>query len=157
MVTNSHGSQVANETTYPPLFNYSYFIHLKQWCWNIFLSIYTWDTVMFPGNLTKKMLRIFLKFRFPSQVTIDGEDVENMNQLVRQVAYLNTRCHHYNFKNTIMFFMVNIYQSVKYNSNNNVDNNNNDKNFQRVPGSRSPTSRAWDVDYVHWWQQEDRS
>jgi len=26
-----------------------------------------------------------------SQVTIDGEDVENMNQLVRQVAYLNTR------------------------------------------------------------------
>merc|ERR1719430_1413633 len=26
-----------------------------------------------------------------SQVTIDGEDAENMNQLVRQVAYLNTR------------------------------------------------------------------
>ena len=25
------------------------------------------------------------------QVTIDGEDAENMNQLVRQVAYLNTR------------------------------------------------------------------
>ena len=57
---------------------------------------------MFPGDLTEKMLRIFLKPRFPSQVTIDGEDVENMNQLVRQVAYLNTRCHHYNFKNTII-------------------------------------------------------
>ena len=26
-----------------------------------------------------------------SQVTIDGEDAENMNQLVRQPAYLNTR------------------------------------------------------------------
>ena len=25
------------------------------------------------------------------QVTIDGEDAVNMNQLVRQVAYLNTR------------------------------------------------------------------
>ena len=25
------------------------------------------------------------------QVKIDGEDAENMNQLVRQVAYLNTR------------------------------------------------------------------
>ena len=82
---------------------------------------------MFPGDLTEKMLRIFLKPRFPSQVTIDGEDVENMNQLVRQVAYLNTRCHHYNFKTTIMFFMVNICQ---HNSNNNVDNNNNDNNFQ---------------------------
>ena len=59
---------------------------------------------MFPGDLTEMMLRIFLKPRFPSQVTIDGEDVENMNQLVRQVAYLNTRCHLHNFKNTIMFF-----------------------------------------------------
>ena len=28
---------------------------------------------------------------FWNQVTIDGEDAENMNQLVRQVAYLNTR------------------------------------------------------------------
>ena len=26
-----------------------------------------------------------------TQVTIDGDNVENMNQLVRQVAYLNTR------------------------------------------------------------------
>merc|ERR550525_605845 len=26
-----------------------------------------------------------------SQVTIDGDNVENMNQLVRQVAYLNTK------------------------------------------------------------------
>ena len=67
---------------------------------------------MFPGNLTKKMLRIFFNPPFPSQVTIDGEDVENMNQLVRQVAYLNTRCHHYNFKNTIMFFLWSTYTSL---------------------------------------------
>ena len=111
----------------PLILLYWYFIHLKQWCLNIFLSIYTWHTVKFPADLTKRMLRIFFNPPFPSQVTIDGEDVENMNQLVRQVAYLNTRCHHYNFKNTIMFFMVNICQ---HNSNNNVDNNNNDNNFQ---------------------------
>ena len=79
---------------------------------------------MFPGDLTEKMPRIFLKPRFPSQVTIDGEDVENMNQLVRQVAYLNTRG--FNFKNTIMFFTVNLCQ---HNSNNNGDNNNNDNDF----------------------------
>ena len=71
MVTNSHGSQVA-------IIIRISIIHVSKYT-NIYYYNHIYIYIWIQKNI------------FWNQVTIDGEDAENMNQLVRQVAYLNTR------------------------------------------------------------------